>query len=155
MEQVAKLKGAWNLDPVFWIAQKISEKYCHFLHLSIDQVWWVNELWFKNANVSRTNTHHGVTDLVKHRMVKNTKTWISRKRNMIFFSNKKILNLWLRWHILRNCCFVSEVTFKRVYYCLARSFSACWYFENNVWRTQFHTKYFIFHGLQNASVQDL
>ena len=26
--------------------------------------------------------------------------------------NKKILNLCLRWHILRSCCFLTEVTFK-------------------------------------------
>ena len=30
--------------PIF---QKISEKYCPCLYLSIDQVWWVTELWFK------------------------------------------------------------------------------------------------------------
>ena len=29
----------------------------------------------------------------------------------IFLQNKKILNLCLRWHILRSCCFVVEVTF--------------------------------------------
>ena len=62
--------------------------------------------------VSYTNTHHDVTNLVKHRMVKNTKTWISRQRNTIFLSNKKILNLCLRWHILEISSFVAEVTFK-------------------------------------------
>ena len=39
--------------------------------------------------VSCTNTHHDVTDLVKHPMVKNTKTWISREWNITFLSNKK------------------------------------------------------------------
>ena len=29
--------------------------------------------------VSCTNTHHDVTDLINHGMVKNTKTWISRE----------------------------------------------------------------------------
>ena len=63
-----------------------------------------------------TNTHHDVTDLVNHGMVKNTKTWISWKRNIIFLWNKKILNLCLRWHILRSYRFLAEVTFKRVLY---------------------------------------
>ena len=27
--------------------------------------------------VACTNTHHGITDLVNHGMVENTKTWIS------------------------------------------------------------------------------
>ena len=32
----------------------------------------------------------------------------------IFLRNKKILKLCLRWHILRNCCFVGEVTFNPI-----------------------------------------
>ena len=44
-------------------------------------------------------------------MVKNTKTWISWKWNIIFLWNKKILNLCLRWNILRSYCFLVEVTF--------------------------------------------
>ena len=62
-------------------------------------------------HVSCTNTHHDVTGFVKHGLIKNTKIWISRERNIIFLSNKKILNLYLRWYILRNYCFVAEVTF--------------------------------------------
>ena len=59
--------------------QKTLEKYCPFLYLSIDQVWWVNELWFKRYiqklhPVSTTNTQHDVKDFVNHEMVKNTKT---------------------------------------------------------------------------------
>ena len=45
-------------------------------------------------------------------MVKNTKTWISWQWNITFLSNEKILNLCLRWHILRSSCFAAEVTFK-------------------------------------------
>ena len=45
-------------------------------------------------------------------MVKNTKTGISWERNVIFLRNKKILNLCLRWLILRSYRFVAEVTFK-------------------------------------------
>ena len=62
--------------------------------------------------VSCTNTHHDVTDLVNHGMVKNTKTWISWERNIIFLWSKKILNLGFRWHILRSYRFLAEVTFK-------------------------------------------
>ena len=47
MEQVTKLKRAWNLVQIFQIVQKISEKYCPSWYLSADQVWWVNELCFK------------------------------------------------------------------------------------------------------------
>ena len=57
--------------------KKIPENYCFCLHLSIGQVWRVNELKFKRYiqkyTVSRTNTHHDVTDLVSHGLVKNTK----------------------------------------------------------------------------------
>ena len=59
-----------------------------------------------------TNIHHDFTDLVNHGMVQNTKTLISQKRNIAFLWNIKILNLCLRWHILRSYCFVAEVTFK-------------------------------------------
>ena len=39
--------------------------------------------------VSCTDTHHNVTDFVSHGMVKNTKTWISWKRNIFSLRNKK------------------------------------------------------------------
>ena len=50
--------------------------------------------------VSCTNTHREVTDLVNHRMVKNTKT--SFLQEFLIYA----------WHILRSYCFVAEVTFK-------------------------------------------
>ena len=59
------------------------------------------------------NTHHDVTDLVNHGMVKNTKTWISWEQNITFLWNKKILNLCLRWHFLGSYCFVVEVTLQK------------------------------------------
>ena len=62
--------------------------------------------------VSCTNTHCDATDSVNHRMVKNTKTWISWEWNIIFLRNKNFFNLCLRWHILRSYRFVAEVTFK-------------------------------------------
>ena len=64
--------------------------------------------------VSCTNTHHDVTDSINHGIVKNMKTWISWERNIIFLRNKRILNLCLRWHILRSYRFVVEVTFENV-----------------------------------------
>ena len=67
-------------------------------------------------------THHDVTDLVNHRMVKNTNTWISWKRNIIFLWNEKILNLYLRRHILRSYRFLPEVTFNRQCSCYLRTF---------------------------------
>ena len=62
------------------------------------------------------NTHHDITDLVNHGMVKNTKTWISWERNITFLKNKNILNLCLRCHILRSYCFEAEVTFDLKFY---------------------------------------
>ena len=53
MEKVAKL----NLAPVLRLIQKISEKYWPCLYLSIDQVWWVNELWFKKYIQKCTLSH--------------------------------------------------------------------------------------------------
>ena len=45
-------------------------------------------------------------------MVKNTKTWMSWKQKIFFLQNGKIIQLCLRWHILRSCHFASDVTFK-------------------------------------------
>ena len=73
---VTKLERAWNLALVLQIVQKNSQKYFPCLYLSIDQVWWVNESWIfsKMLPVSCTNTHHDVTHLVNHGMVKDTKS---------------------------------------------------------------------------------
>ena len=70
------------------------------------------DIYSKMYPVSRTNTHHGVIDLVNHGMFKNTKTWISWERNITFLRNKKIFNLCLRWHILWSYRFVAMVTCK-------------------------------------------
>ena len=72
----------------------------------------VQKIYSKVHLVSCTNTHRDVTDLANYEMVKNTKTWISWERNIMFVQNKKILNLYFRWHILRSYRFVAEVTFK-------------------------------------------
>ena len=74
----------------------------------------VQKIYSEMHLVSCTNTHHAVTDLVNHGMIKNTKTWISWERNIIFLRNKKNLNLYFRWHILRSYSFVAEVTFKDI-----------------------------------------
>ena len=75
----------------------------------------LNSVYFFVGVVSCNNIHRDVTDSVNHGMVKKAKTWISWERNIIFLWNKKILNLCLRWHILRSYCFVAEVTFKEQY----------------------------------------
>ena len=74
----------------------------------------VQKIYSKLHPVPCANTHHDVTDMLNHGMVENTKTWISWERNITFLQNKKILNLCLRWHILRSYCFVVEVTFKNI-----------------------------------------
>ena len=57
LEQVAKLKSTWNLAPVLQIVQKI-------------------------LKIVLANTL-GVTDLVNHGMVENTKVWISWTKHNI------------------------------------------------------------------------
>ena len=73
----------------------------------------VQKINSKLQPVSFTNINHDVTYLVNLWMVKNAKTWISWERSIKFLRNKKILNLCLRWHILRNYRFVAEVTFNK------------------------------------------
>ena len=57
LEQVAELKSTWNLAPVLQIVQII-------------------------LKIVLANTH-GVTDLVNHGMVENTKVWISWMKHNI------------------------------------------------------------------------
>ena len=71
----------------------------------------VQKIYSKMQPVSCTNTLHDVTDLLNHGMVKNTRTGISWEQNITFLRNKKILNLCLKWHILKSYRFVAEVTF--------------------------------------------
>ena len=72
----------------------------------------VQKIYSKMHLASCTNNHRDVTDLVNHGMFKDTKTWISWERDIIFLRSKKILNLCLRCHIFRSYHFVAEVTFK-------------------------------------------
>ena len=39
LEQIAKLKRAWNVAPVLQIVQTIPENYRNCLYLSVGQVW--------------------------------------------------------------------------------------------------------------------
>ena len=78
----------------------------------VTQWFVVQNIYSKMHLVSCSNIHRGVTDLLNHKMAKNTKTWISWQQNITFLWRKKILNLFFRWHILKSYCFVAEVTFK-------------------------------------------
>ena len=69
----------------------------------------VQKIYSKMHPVSCTNTHHDITELVNQGMVKYTKTWIYRKWKVAFLRNEKILNLFLRWHILKSYRFVAQV----------------------------------------------
>ena len=51
--------------------------------------WVLVQQMYSKMQPVCTNTHHDVTDLVNHGMVKNTKTWISWELNMNFLRNKK------------------------------------------------------------------
>ena len=110
------MKIARNLATFLHIFQKIPENYCPCLYLSTGHVWWLSKLWFKRYIQKCTLSHVPIlimtSSLVNHGMVKNTKAWISWEWKITFLRNKKILNLYLRWHILRSYHFVVEVTFK-------------------------------------------
>ena len=72
----------------------------------------VQKIYPKMNLVSCNNTHHDVTNLVNQGMVKNTKTWISRERNITFLQNKKkIITRASNDTFLRSYCFLAEVTF--------------------------------------------
>ena len=83
-----------------------------FMNYKIFSKRYIQKIYSKMYLVSYANTHHYVTDSVNHGMVKNTKTWISWDRCIIFLWNKKILNLCLWWPPLRSYRFVAEVTFQ-------------------------------------------
>ena len=97
-----------------------SKDYWKLLYLIISINWpslvssWfvVQKIYSKMHLISCTNTHCDITDLVNHGMYKNTKTWVSWERDIIFLQNKKILTLYFRWHNVRSYRFVAEVTFK-------------------------------------------
>ena len=50
-------KGPGTWPPFFQIVQKIPESYYSCLYLSIGQVWWLNELWFKRYIQKCTLSH--------------------------------------------------------------------------------------------------
>ena len=77
--------------------RKISEKYCSCLYLSIDQVWLVNDLWFKRYVEKCTLPHVLILIMMSQiymenqEIVKNAKTRICQKQNITFFETKKFL----------------------------------------------------------------
>ena len=77
LEQVAKLKRIWNLAPVLQVVQKFPENYClayiNQLPKFSDLISCRSKEFSKMHLVSCTNTHHDVTDLVNHEMVKTQK----------------------------------------------------------------------------------
>ena len=108
MGQVAKLKGTWNIALVLQIVQKITKNYCSCFYLSVGQVWWLHELWFKRY-IQKCTLPRVLILIVTSQILWVMgwlKTWISWERNIIF------LNLCLSWHILRSYRFLAEVTFK-------------------------------------------
>ena len=96
----------------------------------------VQRIYSKIHPVSCTNIYHDITDLINHRMVKNTKTSISWEQNINVIWNKNIFNLCLRWHILRNYCFVFLVFFGVSMVCKLRIFSGIirTLGSNQIWR---------------------
>ena len=114
----------WKLDIIgYWVSRllnwkgprsqpqssKLFKRFLKIITLCLSINWpclvtlWVviQKICSKMHPVSCTNTHHDVTDLVNHEIVKNTKTWISWEWNITFLQNEKIPNLCLRRHILK------------------------------------------------------
>ena len=73
LEQVAKLERTWNLALVLQIVPMISEKYSPCLYLSINDVWRVNELWFKRYIQKCTLSHIRILN----------KSWDGKKYNIL------------------------------------------------------------------------
>ena len=95
---------------------KISENYCPCLYLSIGQVCWLYKLWFKRYIHKCIQSHLLIFIMMSQiwQIVWSFKrqVWISWEQDINFQGNKKIVNMCLRWHILRSYCFVVEVAFK-------------------------------------------
>ena len=92
--------------------KRFHKSFCPSLYLLTGQVWWLYELQLKRYIQKCTLSHHDVIiDFVNHGMFKNTKPWISWEWYITFLWNKEILNLCLRWYILRNYHFVADATF--------------------------------------------
>ena len=51
------LKKTWNLAPVLQNVHKILENYCPCSHISVDQNWWLKELYFKRYLQKCTLSH--------------------------------------------------------------------------------------------------
>ena len=105
-----------NLAPVLHIVQKITENYCPWLYLSTGLVWWHHELQFKRFIQKRTLSRVLIpiaTSLIWWIMewLKIQKPEYLENGNIIFLQNKKILNLYFRWHILRSYRLGAEETF--------------------------------------------
>ena len=98
------------------IVEKIPENYFPCIYRSIGKVWWVNELWFKSYIQNCTLSYLIILTMTSRIWyiiwwLKNTKTWICWEQIIAFLKFEKVLNLCLRWHILRSYCFVLKVTF--------------------------------------------
>ena len=63
----------WELVLALQIVHKFHKNYCPHLHLSIGQVWQLNELLFKRyiqkCTLSCTNTHDDITDAENYGIV--------------------------------------------------------------------------------------
>ena len=117
MGQFDKLERTWNLVPVLQILQKITENYCSCFYLSVGQVWWLHEYWFKRYIQKCTLSHVLILIMTSQILEIMGRLKIQKveylKNETIFLRNKRILNPCLRWNILRSYCFVAEVTFKK------------------------------------------
>ena len=86
MEQVARFKRTWNLAPVLEIVQKIQK------NIALAYIYQLTKSGGLMHPVSCSNTHHDVTDLVNHGMVKNTKLEYFENGTELLYEIKNFLN---------------------------------------------------------------
>ena len=86
------------------------------LYLSIDQIWCVNELWFKRYIQKCTLAHVLILMMsqMNHGMVKNAKFWISQEGNITFLWNKKFLTCASDSTFWEVVVFTAELNFKKL-----------------------------------------
>ena len=112
MNNWSTLKRTWNLSLVTKLFKRslkfISLAYIYLLLKFCGLMSCGSKDIFKNAPYY----HHVLyaTDLINMGWLKIQNIEYLENRTELFYKTKKIINLWLRWHILKSYCFVAEVT---------------------------------------------
>ena len=97
------LERTCNLTPVLQIVQKTTENCSLWLYISTDEIWWLNELWFKRYIQKCTLSR--VLILVITSQI----WWIMGCLKIKYNFSTKWTNFYhIRWHISEKILFISE-----------------------------------------------